>query len=96
MPDDVARLRSSIDDPGKKDHPQQAEQLGNTPVSLTARASRRRAGPVRIAVARRYARLMLAVYAVVLLLAVGFVAFRLHGSYARSTAPTAGCGLGNR
>jgi two-component system NtrC family sensor kinase len=85
MPEDVVRLRSSIETIlAKKDAIRsKLEQLGNTPVvaygtSLGAAAQ----DLYRIAVARvDQARLMLAVYAVVLLLAVGFVAFRLHGSY---------------
>jgi signal transduction histidine kinase len=58
-------------------------QLVGTPVSDYAAALRAAAQDMyTVAVTRiDQARLMLAVYAVVLLVAVGFVAFRLHGSY---------------
>jgi signal transduction histidine kinase len=59
------------------------QQLVAAPVSEHATAVSTAAQDIyTIAVARvEQARLMLSVYAVVLLLAVGFIAFRLHGSY---------------
>jgi len=85
MPEDVERLRNAVDTIlSKKDSIRsRLEQLAVAPVvaygtNLGAAAH----DLYQTAVARvDQARLMLAVYAVVLLLAVGFVALRLHGSY---------------
>jgi signal transduction histidine kinase len=85
MPDDVSRLRNSIETIlSKKDAIRsKLEQLAGTPVVVNGTNLGAAAQDLyQTAVARvDQARLMLAVYAVVLLLAVGFVAFRLHGSY---------------
>jgi two-component system, NtrC family, sensor kinase len=85
MPEDVERLITSIETiVGKKEAIRsKLEQLAGTSVDANARNLGAAAQDLyQTAVARvDQARLMLAVYAVVLLLAVGFVAFRLHGSY---------------
>jgi signal transduction histidine kinase len=67
------------------------EQLVGTPVAEHATALSTAAQDMyTIAVTRiDQARLMLAVYAVVLLLAVGFIALRLHGSYREINAANA-------
>jgi signal transduction histidine kinase len=85
MPADVGRLRDSVSTILAKKPliESRLEQLGAIPVAdyaagLTAAAE----DLYTTAVARvDQARLMLAVYAIVLLVAVGFVALRLHGSY---------------
>jgi two-component system NtrC family sensor kinase len=85
MPEDVDRLITSIETiVGKKESIRsKLEQLAGTSVDANATNLGAAAQDLyQTAVARvDQARLMLAVYAVVLLLAVGFVAFRLHGSY---------------
>jgi signal transduction histidine kinase len=85
MPDDVERLRNSIETIlAKKDSIRsKLDQLASTPVVVNSTNLGAAAQDLyQTAVARvDQARMMLAVYAVVLLLAVGFVAFRLHGSY---------------
>jgi two-component system NtrC family sensor kinase len=85
MPEDVDRLVGSIETiVGKKDAIRsKLEQLAATPVVTNSTNLGAAAQDLyQTAVARvDQARLMLAVYAVVLLLAVGFVALRLHGSY---------------
>ncbi len=85
MPADMDRLRSSVDTilTKKSNVQSKLKQLSGTPVvayatnlSLAAR-DLYQTSTARV----DQARLMLSVYAVVLLLAVGFVAARLHGSY---------------
>jgi two-component system NtrC family sensor kinase len=85
MPEDVDRLITSIETiVGKKESIRsKLEQLAGTSVDANATNLGAAAQDLyQTAVARvDQARLMLAVYAVVLLLAVGFIALRLHGSY---------------
>jgi signal transduction histidine kinase len=85
MPTDVVRLRNAMETVvAKRDSIRsKLEQLGSTQVVANGKNLGAAAQDLyRATVARvDQARLMLAVYAVVLLLAVGFVAFRLHGSY---------------
>jgi signal transduction histidine kinase len=85
MPGDVLRLRNAMETVvTKRDAIRgKLEQLAAAPVVVNGKNLGSAAQELyRATVARvDQARLMLAVYAVVLLLAVGFVAFRLHGSY---------------
>ena len=85
MPADVGRLRAAVDTILSKKANIQSKltQLAETPVVTTGSNLQLAAQELyQTATARvDQARLMLSVYAVVLLLAVGFVAFRLHGSY---------------
>jgi len=85
MPGDVLRLRNAMETVvTKRDSIRsKLEQLAAAPVVANGKNLGLAAQDLyRATVARvDQARLMLAVYAVVLLLAVGFVAFRLHGSY---------------
>jgi signal transduction histidine kinase len=85
MPGDVASLRGSVATilTNKPLIESKLKQLVGTPVGDHAAALGTAAEDMyTIATTRiEQARLMLAVYAVVLLLAVGFVAWRLHGSY---------------
>jgi signal transduction histidine kinase len=85
MPNDVGRLLDAADTILSKKNNIRSKlvQLAGTPVVASAtNLSLAAAELYRGAVARvDRARLMLSVYAVVLLLAVGLVAFRLHGSY---------------
>jgi signal transduction histidine kinase len=85
MPDDAERLRNSVETIlGKKEGIRgKLDQLAAAPVVVNGTNLGAAAQDLyQTAVARvDQARLMLAVYAVVLLLAVGFVALRLHGSY---------------
>ncbi|HEY9181729.1 MAG TPA: ATP-binding protein, partial [Gammaproteobacteria bacterium] len=85
MPGDVALLRSSVATilTNKPLIESRLKQLVETPVGEHAEALGIAAQDMYTIAATRIeqARLMLGVYAVVLLVAVGFVAFRLHGSY---------------
>ncbi len=85
MPADVDRLRTAVDTilTKKSSIHSKLVQLAGTPViANTANLGVAAQGLYQNAVASvDQARLMLSVYAVVLLLAVGFVAFRLHGTY---------------
>ncbi len=85
MPADVERLRAAVSTILTKKPliESKLKQLIGTPVGGYAEAFGVAAKDMyAVAVARvDQARLMLAVYAVVLLAAVGFIAFRLHGSY---------------
>jgi signal transduction histidine kinase len=85
MPGDVALLRSSVATilTNKPLIESKLKQLVETPVAAYAEALSTAAQDMYAIAATRIdqARLMLGVYAVVLLLAVGFVAFRLHTSY---------------
>ena len=85
MPGDVLRLRNAMDTVvTKRDSIRtKLEQLAAAPVVVNGKNLGAAAQDLYKATVARVdqARLMLAVYAVVLLLAVGFVAFRLHGSY---------------
>jgi signal transduction histidine kinase len=85
MPEDVERLRSAVETilARKANIQSKLTQLAGTPlVDGSASLSRAARDLYQSAVLRvDQARLMLSVYAVVLLLAVGFVAARLHGSY---------------
>ena len=85
MPADVTRLRNAMETVvTKRDSIRsKLEQLSASPVVANGKNLAAAAQDLyRATVARvDQARLMLAVYAVVLLLAVGFVALRLHGSY---------------
>jgi hypothetical protein len=85
MPGDVALLRSSVATilTNKPLIESKLKQLIETPVGEHAEALSAAAQDMYAIAATRIdqARLMLGVYAVVLLLAVGFVAFRLHTSY---------------
>jgi signal transduction histidine kinase len=85
MPADVALLRSSVATilENKPLIQSKLDQLVETPVRDYATALRTAAQDLYADASTRIeqARLMLAVYAVVLLLAVGFAAWRLHGSY---------------
>jgi signal transduction histidine kinase len=85
MPDDVDRLRNSVSTILTK-RPMiesKLKQLVGTPLDVySAGLADAATDMYTVAVARiDQARLMLAVYAVVLLVAVGFVALRLHASY---------------
>jgi two-component system NtrC family sensor kinase len=85
MPPDVDRLRSSVDTilSNKANIHSKLVQLAGTPVvTNTTNLALAAQQLYESAVARvDQARMMLFVYAIVLLVAVGFVAFRLHGSY---------------
>ena len=85
MPPEVDQLRASVDTvlSKKSDIHSKLVQLAATPVvANTTNLGLAAQELYQSTVARvDQARLMLSVYAVVLLLAVGFVAFRLHGSY---------------
>lgn len=85
MGGDVERLRGAVDTIiGKKANVQsEITQLASTPVvAYATNLSLASRDLYQTATARvDQARLMLSIYAVVLLLAVGFVAARLHGSY---------------
>jgi len=85
IPGDVALLRNSVATilTNKPLIESRLEQLIGTPVGEHAASLSTAAQDMYAIAATRIeqARLMLGVYAVVLLLAVGFVAFRLHGSY---------------
>jgi signal transduction histidine kinase len=85
MPEDVSRLRNAVDTvlTEKANVQSKLTQLAETPVvANTTNLGLAARDLYQTAVARvDQARLMLAVYAIVLLLAVGLVAFRLHGSY---------------
>ena len=85
MPADVLRLRNAMETVvTKRDSIRgKLEQLAAAPVVVNGKNLGSAAQDLYKATVARVdqARLMLAVYAVVLLLAVGFVAFRLHGSY---------------
>ncbi len=85
MPGDVELLRNSVSTilTNKPLIESRLKQLVETPVGEHAEALRVAAQDMYAIAANRIeqARLMLGVFAVVLLLAVGFVAFRLHGSY---------------
>jgi signal transduction histidine kinase len=85
MPGDVERLRNSVDTILTKKSAIQSKlrQLGGTPVVAYATNLSLAARDLYQTTTARVdqARLMLSIYAVVLLLAVGFVAARLHGSY---------------
>jgi signal transduction histidine kinase len=85
MPGDVAVLRRSVATvlTNKPLIESKLKQLVETPVGDYATALSTAAQDLYTGANTRIeqARLMLAVYAVVLLLAVGFVAWRLHGSY---------------
>lgn len=85
MPADVTRLRNAMETVvTKRDSIRsKLEQLSAAPVVGNAKNLASSAQDLYKATVARVdqARLMLAVYAVVLLLAVGFVAFRLHTSY---------------
>jgi signal transduction histidine kinase len=85
LPGDVDRLRAAIDTilSNKASIDSKLKQLALAPVAANATALSLAARDLyQTAVLRvDQARLMLSVYAVVLLLAVGFVAARLHGSY---------------
>jgi signal transduction histidine kinase len=85
MPQGVGRLRNSVSTILTKKPliESRLEQLVGTPIADYAAGFSAAAQDLyAIAVARvDQARLMLAVYAIVLLVAVGFVALRLHGSY---------------
>ncbi len=85
MPADVLRLRNAMETVvTKRDSIRsKLEQLAAAPVVVNGKNLGSAAQDLYKATVARVdqARLMLSVYAVVLLLAVGFVAFRLHGSY---------------
>jgi two-component system, NtrC family, sensor kinase len=85
MPGDVLRLRNAMETVVTKRDAirSKLEQLAAAPVVVNGKNLGAAAQDLYKATVARVdqARLMLAVYAVVLLLAVGFVAFRLHGSY---------------
>jgi signal transduction histidine kinase len=85
MPADVERLRDAVQTivDKKTNIESKLRQLAETPLRASATNLGTAAQDLyQAAVARvDQARLMLSVYAVVLLAAVGFVAFRLHGSY---------------
>jgi signal transduction histidine kinase len=85
MPGDVLRLRNAMESVvTKRDSIRtKLEQLAAAPVVANGKNLGSAAQELYKATVARVdqARLMLSVYAVVLLLAVGFVAFRLHGSY---------------
>jgi two-component system NtrC family sensor kinase len=85
MPADVVRLRNAMETVvTKRDSIRsKLEQLAAAPVVVNGKNLGSAAQELYKATVARVdqARLMLSVYAVVLLLAVGFVAFRLHGSY---------------
>src|SRR5499427_1403635 len=85
MPADVIRLRNAMETVVTKRDAirSKLEQLAAAPVVVNGKNLGSAAQELYKATVARVdqARLMLAVYAVVLLLAVGFVAFRLHGSY---------------
>jgi signal transduction histidine kinase len=85
MPGDVELLRKSVATilTNKPLIESKLEQLVGTPIGDYANALSTAAQDLYTVANTRIeqARLMLAVYAVVLLLAVGFVAWRLHGSY---------------
>ena len=85
MPADALRLRNAMETVvTKRDSIRsKLEQLAGAPVVVNGKNLGSAAQDLYKATVARVdqARLMLAVYAVVLLLAVGFVAFRLHGSY---------------
>ena len=85
MPADVTRLRNAMETVvTKRDSIRsKLEQLSASPVVGNGKNLAAAAQDLYKATVARVdqARLMLAVYAVVLLLAVGFVAIRLHGSY---------------
>ncbi|HUO68605.1 MAG TPA: hypothetical protein VMV37_13775, partial [Gammaproteobacteria bacterium] len=85
MPGDVLRLRNAMETVvTKRDAIRgKLEQLAAAPVVANGKNLGAAAQELYKATVARVdqARLMLSVYAVVLLLAVGFVAFRLHGSY---------------
>jgi signal transduction histidine kinase len=93
MPGDVEVLLNSVSAilKGKPLIESKLTQLVGTPVADHALALGTAAQDLyTVSVTRiEQARLMLAVYAVVLLLAVGFVAFRLHGSYREINAANA-------
>jgi signal transduction histidine kinase len=90
MPDDVQRLRESVSTILTKKPLIESKlaQLEGTPFSTYADALSDATQDLYAAATSRVdrARLMLAAYAVVLLIAVGFVAFRLHGSYRQINA----------
>ena len=85
MPADVTRLRNAMETVVTKRDTirNKLEQLSAAPVVANGKNLAGAAQDLYKATVARVdqARLMLAVYAVVLLLAVGFVAVRLHGSY---------------
>jgi signal transduction histidine kinase len=85
IPGEVERLRTAIDTiiTRKANIESKLKQLAGAPVAANATALSLAARDLyQTAVLRvDQARLMLSVYAVVLLLAVGFIAARLHGSY---------------
>jgi signal transduction histidine kinase len=85
MPGDVAVLRNSVATilTNKPLIESKINQLVDTPISEYAEALSVAAQDMYVVATTRIeqARLMLMVYAVVLLLAVGFVAWRLHSSY---------------
>jgi signal transduction histidine kinase len=85
MPDDTGRLIASIGTvvDTKESSRSKLEQLAAAPVAANASNLGSAAQDLYQTAAARIdqARVMLAVYAVVLLFAVGFVAYRLHGSY---------------
>jgi signal transduction histidine kinase len=85
MPADVAVLRNSVATilTNKPLIESKLNQLVDTPISEYAESLSTAAQDMYVVATTRVeqARLMLAVYAVVLLLAVGFVAWRLHSSY---------------
>jgi signal transduction histidine kinase len=85
MPADVAVLRNSVATilTNKPLIESKLNQLVDTPINEYAESLSTAAQDMYVVATTRVeqARLMLAVYAVVLLLAVGFVAWRLHSSY---------------
>jgi len=85
MPGDIDRLRNAVSTILKKKSliDSKQKQLVGTPVGEFGTALGAAAADMYTGAVLRVdqARLMLAVYAVVLLLAVGFVALRLHASY---------------
>ena len=85
LPADVERLRSAVSTILTKKPLIESEltQLIGTPIGDYATSLGAAAQDMYVIASARVdqARLMLAVYAVVLLIAVGFVALRLHGSY---------------
>jgi signal transduction histidine kinase len=85
MPPDLERLRGAVSNilKTKSTIDSKLKQLVGTPVGEFGTALGAAAADLYASAVTRVdqARLMLAVYAVVLLLSVGFVAMRLHGSY---------------
>jgi len=99
MPGDVAVLRKSVATilTNKVLIESKLNQLVDTPISEYADGLSTAAQDMYIIATTRIeqARLMVAVYAVVLLLAVGFVAWRLHGSYREINSANTGLAVLN-